>query len=121
MEKIKRILLLSFMIVITSACNLQLARNVSIATVAPTQLANPVPTGSPTNLPQTDNDVLRVSVQDAKVAFENAAAIIVDVRDPDAFAASHIAGAINIPLAEIAANPTGLKLDKNEWIITYCT
>jgi rhodanese-related sulfurtransferase len=36
-------------------------------------------------------------------------------------AASHIPGALSIPLAEIESNPAGLNLDKAKWIITYCT
>ena len=55
------------------------------------------------------------------VALAGGAAIIVDVRDPDDYAAGHIVGALNIPLSEIEFNLTGLKLDKEQWIITYCT
>jgi phage shock protein E len=44
----------------------------------------------------------------------------VDVRSAQQYAASHVKGAISIPLDEIDANPTGLKLEKDQWIITYC-
>jgi rhodanese-related sulfurtransferase len=60
-------------------------------------------------------------ITDARAAFDNGAAIIVDVRSPEAFTMSHVAGAISIPLSDIEANPTGVKLDKSQWIITYCT
>jgi rhodanese-related sulfurtransferase len=33
----------------------------------------------------------------------------------------HIAGSISIPLSEIENDPAGVKLDKKQWIITYCT
>ena len=69
----------------------------------------------------TEAEVPRVSIEEARTALEAGTAIIVDVRLPAAFEESHIAGAINIPLEEIERNPTGLALDKEQWIITYCT
>lgn len=79
--------------------------------IAPTQV----------NLPQTEDDVPRVSVEEAKAAFDSGEAVLVDVRDMKFFALSHIAGAKNIPLANIERNPAGLSLNKNKWIIPYCT
>jgi len=73
------------------------------------------------NLPLTEREVPRVSIEEARVALEAGTAVIVDVRSPAAFESRHIAGAINIPLAEIEMNLTGLTLDKEQWIITYCT
>ena len=72
-------------------------------------------------LPQTEADVPRVTVDAARIALDNGAAIIVDVRSADLFAAGHIAGAISIPLGQIEANPAGVDLRKAQWIITYCT
>lgn len=63
----------------------------------------------------------RVSVEDAKAALDGGEAIVVDVRSADDYAASHIVGAINIPLTDLESNPANLNLDKNQWIITYCT
>ena len=85
-------------------------------TVTPTHVQ---PT--PTKISQTEADVPRVSVKDAKAAFDSGQAVIVDVRSAEAFAAEHIDGSINIPLADIESNPAGINLDKNQWIITYCT
>jgi 3-mercaptopyruvate sulfurtransferase SseA len=90
-------------------------------TLAATQIIEPVPTQPPANLPQTEAEVPRVSVEEAKAAFDSGAAIIVDVRSAGAYAASHVPGAINIQLGEFETNPTGLNLDKDQWIITYCT
>jgi rhodanese-related sulfurtransferase len=45
----------------------------------------------------------------------------VDVRSADSYQASHIAGAISIPLDVIQTDPSGVLLDKNQWIITYCS
>ena len=81
------------------------------------------PTAVPTrnDLPRDEAAVPRVPVEQAKAALDSGAAIIVDVRAAQSYEQEHIAGSISIPLAEIEANPTGLKLDKNQWIITYCT
>jgi hypothetical protein len=130
MRKFRIILSLTILLLVASACNL----------VPPTQAPQitPTPVISPTsipltviveqtsstgqdNLPLTEAGVPRVPVEKAKAALDSGAAIVVDVRSVDAYQAKHIKGAISIPLANIEADPTGLKLDKNQWIITYCT
>ena len=73
------------------------------------------------NLPQTEAEVPRVTAEDAKAAFDSGEAVIADVRSAEAYAEGHIAGALSIPLTDIEINPSGIALDKNEWIITYCT
>jgi len=73
------------------------------------------------NFPLTEADVPRVSVEDAKDALDSGEAVIVDVRGAEAYAEAHIAGAISIPLTDIEFNPSGVALDKDQWIITYCT
>lgn len=83
--------------------------------------AAPVVTQSPVLPPLSEAEIPRVSAEDAKAAVDRGEAIIMDVRSSDAYAASHIAGAINIELTEIESNPEALNLDKNQWIITYCT
>lgn len=61
----------------------------------------------------------RISLAEAKVRYDAGTAIFVDVRDADSYAASHIPGALSIPLAEL---PLRLgELDPTDWIITYCT
>jgi hypothetical protein len=90
-------------------------------TLVATQILEPVSTQTPANLPESEAEVPRVSVEEAKAGFGSGAAIIVDVRSAGAYAASHVPGAINIQLGEFETNPTGLKLDKDQWIITYCT
>nr|AOR51025.1 hypothetical protein [uncultured bacterium pAX1] len=72
-------------------------------------------------IPQTEDAVPRVTVEEAKSAFEDGKAIIVDVRSAEAYAAGHAAGAISIPLANFENNIEDLSLDKDQWIITYCT
>ncbi|HEU4746499.1 MAG TPA: rhodanese-like domain-containing protein [Anaerolineales bacterium] len=72
-------------------------------------------------LPLTEAEVPRVSREEAKAALDSGAAILVDVRSPDAFEESHVAGAISVPLGQIERDLTQVPLDTDQWIITYCT
>jgi hypothetical protein len=72
-------------------------------------------------LPITEDQVPRVTVEEAMVAISSGAAIFVDVRSRQSYDASHIPGALSIPLGEIETNPTQPVLFKDHWIITYCT
>jgi rhodanese-related sulfurtransferase len=45
----------------------------------------------------------------------------VDVRSAQSYAAQHIQGALSIPLDAIEQDPTSVPIDKDKWIITYCT
>jgi len=78
-------------------------------------------TPAPNRLPATEADVPRVTVENAKAALDSGKAIIVDVRSQEAYDMSHIAGARYISLADMETNPEKLGLDKDQWIITYCT
>lgn len=90
-------------------------------TSAPTQIIEPVFTPTSAQLPLTEAEVPRVSIQDAKAALDSGEAIVVDVRSEGAYQTSHVPGAIHIELGEFETNPAGLRLDKDQWIITYCT
>lgn len=90
--------------------------------LVPTPIPFEVLPNPPSNdIPLSENEVRRVTIEDAKTAFDKGSAIFVDVRSENAFAASHIPGAINIQLGEFETNPTELSLPKDHWIITYCT
>lgn len=122
MTKIKNTLLvISTLFLVTLACNTVFPQ--TEPTSAPTQpviSTLELPQGQ-VNLPQTEAEVPRVNVEDAKLAFENGEAIIVDVRSAQAYANGHITGAISIPLDEFENNIANVALDKDQWIITYCT
>ena len=90
-------------------------------TLVATQIIEPVSTQTQANLPESEAAVPRVSVEETKAALDSGAAVIVDVRSTGAYEASHIPGAINIQLGEFETNPTDFELDKEQWIITYCT
>lgn len=53
--------------------------------------------------------------------MESGEAVLVDVRAPGAFEASHIPSAVSVPLGAIERDLTDLPLDQDQWIITYCT
>ncbi len=64
-------------------------------------------------------DFKRISLADARAAFDSRSAVFVDVRIPESYQAGHIPGAINIQLGDLE-NQIG-ELDPNQWIITYCS
>jgi hypothetical protein len=128
MSKIKLLLIGAVLLFATLACNYvaptpEQTSTPQASTVIPNQTAIIEPTAIPTrnDLPRDEAAVPRVPVDQAKAALDSGTAIIVDVRSAEAYAAGHIQSSISIPLADIENNPSGLSLDKNRWIITYCT
>ena len=130
MKRTIYILLATFTLVLISlACNALLPQTeptsvptpVQTQILIPTQITEPVSTQPPANLPQTDAEVSRVPADQAKAALDSGDAVIVDVRGADAYARSHITGALEVSLSAIQTDPANLPLDKNKWIITYCT
>jgi|SRR6266508_819946 len=129
MSKTKLLLSISVLLLTILACNFvapteepQLPSTETVEpNSAPTQIIQSVSTQPQADLPQTDAEVPRVPIDQAKAAFDSGDAVIVDVRGSDAYARRHIAGALEVSLSAIQTNPTGLNLDKNKWIITYCT
>ncbi|MBI3152116.1 MAG: rhodanese-like domain-containing protein [Chloroflexi bacterium] len=112
MKKYKLLFALSILLLAALACNTALPQ--STPTAIPTLQAQ-------NNFPQTEADVPRIKVEDAKAAFDSGQAILVDVRSAQSYFERHAAGAISIPLDNFENNINGLSLEKNQWIITYCT
>jgi 3-mercaptopyruvate sulfurtransferase SseA len=130
MRKNKLILPIIVLLLSTLACNFVAPTQAPQATSTPvisstslplTVIVEPTSSTQQDNLPLNEAAVPRVPVEQAKAALDTGAAIVVDVRSLEAYPAEHIKGAISIPLADIEADPTGVKLDKDQWIITYCT
>lgn len=78
----------------------------------------------PPGAPEQDAEVVdnypgipRVSVADAKAAYDIGSAVFLDVRDGSEYALGHIPGAISIPLAELPSRMN--ELDPSAWIIPY--
>jgi 3-mercaptopyruvate sulfurtransferase SseA len=61
----------------------------------------------------------RIPVAEARQALAKGKAVLVDVRNKEAYDGSHAQGAISIPLADIGSRAG--ELPKNKLIITYCT
>ena len=123
LRKIKIFPVIVFLTLIIISCNpaTPTQEPTTIPTAIPTIILENTPTSSQGGSPQTEADVPRVSVEEAAAAIQSGEAVVLDVRSAQAYQASHIPGALSIPLAEIEANPIGLNLDKDKWIITYCT
>src|SRR5258705_4580532 len=124
MKRTIYILLATFTLVLISlACNALLPQTeptsvptpVQTQIIIPTQITEPVSTQPPANLPQTDAEVSRVPADQAKAALDSGDAVIVDVRGADAYARSHITGALEVSLSAIQTDPANLPLDKNKW------
>jgi hypothetical protein len=103
---------------VVSACNAQATG--APPTLAPSPIVDPALTLEADLLPATDAEVPRVSIEEARAALESGAAVLIDVRSPEAFASRHIAGSISVPLGQIEMDLASVPLEKEQWIITYC-
>ena len=130
MPKIRILLAVSMLLLATLACNTLLPAIESPsgpATVSADPTSTLVVIVEPTfpveepGLPATEADVPRVSLEQALTAYSAGAAVFVDVRAPQTYEISHIPGAINIPLGVFETDIGSVNLDKDAWIITYCT
>lgn len=63
--------------------------------------------------------VKRISAEDLKEKVDSGSAVVIDVRDASAYAASHIKGALHIPMASVQANLDRLPKEKD--VVAYCT
>jgi rhodanese-related sulfurtransferase len=61
----------------------------------------------------------RISINEVKTLADSGAVTIIDVRDSDSYLASHVAGALHIPLSRIEGEIP--YLPKGKKIVTYCT
>jgi 3-mercaptopyruvate sulfurtransferase SseA len=75
--------------------------------------ATQVTATSPGNFPQ----VIRISPEDAKKAFDQGSAIFIDVRSAQEYEQRHIPGALSIPLLELESRIG--ELNPDTWYITY--
>jgi hypothetical protein len=81
----------------------------------PTNAGSGASGGSQVSLDQ----IPRIGVEDARSAFDSGEAVFVDVRDAESFAQGHIPGSHSVPLSEMEARLG--EVDREAWIITYCT
>ena len=79
--------------------------------------ATPEATTASQNIPFSD--VPRVSLADAKAAFDLGSATFIDVRGEPYYTQGHIQGALSI--TETDLDTALAQLDPQAWVITYCT
>jgi len=77
----------------------------------------PAPIKTPT--PDSVEQVKRVSLVDAKAAYDAGTSVFIDVRDSNSYNVSHIPGALLIPVSDLTSHLS--ELNPSSWIITYCT
>ncbi len=94
-------------VLILSIGGLILAQNLRRA-----RIANP---GEITN----QDDIQRVTAEEAYQAVTNGEAVLVDTRSQAEFEVQRAAGAINIPVTQAELRVS--ELDPDTWYITYCT
>lgn len=95
-------------VLILSSIFAQPAAGPTLSTIAPQRLdQGPAP------------EVPRVSLGDAHAAYEAKQAVFVDARSQGQYEASHVVGALSIPLDELESRLS--ELNQAQWIITYCT
>lgn len=66
-----------------------------------------------------DGEVPRISIEEARKAFDDKSVVIIDARSPEIFKAEHIKGAINIPIGSSESEFD--KLPKGKMFIVYCS
>lgn len=118
MRLILSMLLISAFGLAMQTCNKTTATksaNVRIETASPGVAANNAQTATQ----QTADDAPRISLADAKKAYDDGSAVIVDARGADSYKLEHIKGSINVPLADFEANYKKIPTDKK--IIVYCS
>jgi 3-mercaptopyruvate sulfurtransferase SseA len=67
----------------------------------------------------TTDQIPRVTLAEARAAWDQGVAVFVDARTVDAYNSGHIPGAHSIPVNLVSASLS--ELEPNAWIITYCT
>ncbi len=87
-----------------------------LPTPATGEAQNPPLTTAPVNT----HDAKRIGIDEVEALVQSGDAIIVDVRNEEAYEFQHITGAKHIPLEELASRATQ-ELPPTRWIIPYCT
>lgn len=60
-----------------------------------------------------------ITLQEAKSRYD-AGVTLLDVREPDEWAAGHVKNALHIPRGQVAARVQGVLEDKTSPVVTYC-
>jgi len=85
----------------------------------PTLLPTAQPTATLFVMPASEDAVPRISLEEAKAAFDAGTAIFIDVRGTENYNLVHIPGALDLSIDKYATGLTDI--DRDALIITYCT
>jgi 3-mercaptopyruvate sulfurtransferase SseA len=112
--------LISILLLIALTISLACAKQAD-NTVAGVQTTAATPTPSPraSSTPTPSEDAPRITLEEAKKAFDDGKAFIVDARAAEAYDQEHIKGAVNIRQDTLDAHLKELPKDKT--IIVYCS
>ncbi len=72
-----------------------------------------------TSIPETVDDIPRITPEELKAELDKGSVTVIDVRGATFYEASHVPGALNIPELEIKSRVAELLRDR--LIVTYCT
>jgi 3-mercaptopyruvate sulfurtransferase SseA len=110
------LLLISLFALVLTSCQSATTSSTQVAAnPAPATTATPV---KPDNHAK-DDDAPRLTIAEAKAAFDKGEALFIDSRSEQAFKDDHIKGAINITLQD---DPSKYgKIPKGKKIIVYCS
>lgn len=102
---------------------LLLLATLACQSILPTEAPPTLPPAQPhgNSVLQSEDQVPRIDVREAKAAYDSGAAIFIDTRSVDAFAQKHITNALSIPVDKFETELANISLEKSQWIITYCT
>lgn len=114
MKQLKISLIAALVSVALVGCAGQQNSNTGSSASPQTQASRP----SPDQDNAAETAAARISIPEAEAAMKRGEAVFLDVRQPDAYSAGHIKGAIAMPEGEVAAR--AVKLPKDKKIITYC-
>jgi hypothetical protein len=82
-------------------------------------IINAIATHNSSPIVNSQDEVPRISVEEAYRSVSEGKAVLVDTRSLETYQKGHAAGAINLPVAEVEARLG--ELDPARWYITYCT
>lgn len=68
---------------------------------------------------RSDEDVLRISIAEAKTLIDEGKAVLVDARTAESYQISHASGAISLPESDVKRRHNELPTDQA--LIFYCT
>jgi 3-mercaptopyruvate sulfurtransferase SseA len=105
----------AFIVVAACARTSQLASN----TAGEIAESTATPTPAPTLTPTPPDDAPRITLEEAKKAYDDGKAFVIDARAAEVYKAEHIKGAVNITYTTLDAHLKELPKDKT--IIVYCS